>query len=271
MGETAAEEPSEEEQPEPKDWGSPWVWSGGALTLLWLIALGWHIWFNHPGGLIEAPNALPQDLNNLGDFLAGAFAPLALLWLFIAVMVQAKELSLQRKELRLTRQEFKENRKVAKMQAEEYARHTQLLRDEAGDRRQGRAQDDLQAETVSLRGWIGRQGILANYRLSKGQSITVSFGDAPEDEQQALAFVCTRLIEAGRHVDAARKDGKIETDDDVQWGAKTAVKQHALNELKGRLARIEALTSIISGDHEMLASPDIVRKAISAIGILQEA
>ncbi len=39
------------------------------------------------------------DLNNIGDFLAGVFAPLAFLWLFIGIRVQSLELRIQAEEL----------------------------------------------------------------------------------------------------------------------------------------------------------------------------
>lgn len=45
--------------------------------------------------------------NELGDFLAGAAAPLALLWFVIGYLLQTKELGLQRDELELQRNEIK--------------------------------------------------------------------------------------------------------------------------------------------------------------------
>lgn len=47
------------------------------------------------------------ELNELGDFLAGAAAPLALLWFVIGYLLQTKELGLQRDELQLQRNEIK--------------------------------------------------------------------------------------------------------------------------------------------------------------------
>lgn len=53
--------------------------------------------------------------NEMGDFLAGAFAPLAFLWLIAAVFLQRDELIAQRSELRqsreIARQQFEESRK----------------------------------------------------------------------------------------------------------------------------------------------------------------
>ena len=46
------------------------------------------------------------DLNELGDFLAGFFTPLAFGWLIYGYLLQSSELSLQRKELELTREQL---------------------------------------------------------------------------------------------------------------------------------------------------------------------
>jgi hypothetical protein len=103
---------------EGREKGSGWVIFGGIVSALWAIALGLYIL--HHGGW-------PGSLNEFGDFLSGAFAPLAFLWLFVAVMVQAQELSLQRRELRLTRREFSETRKVAKEQVSEVHRQAEII------------------------------------------------------------------------------------------------------------------------------------------------
>ena len=46
------------------------------------------------------------DLNELGDFLAGFFTPLAFGWLVYGYLLQSTELRLQRKELSLTRDQL---------------------------------------------------------------------------------------------------------------------------------------------------------------------
>jgi len=46
------------------------------------------------------------NLNELGDFLAGFFTPLAFGWLVYGYILQSRELSLQRKELSLTRKQL---------------------------------------------------------------------------------------------------------------------------------------------------------------------
>ncbi|MGO7350966.1 hypothetical protein ELI17_10480 [Rhizobium ruizarguesonis] len=57
------------------------------------------------------------DLNTQGDTLAGFFAPLAFLWLFIATMIQSQELAAQRKEIEENRAVMQEQSNAAQDQA----------------------------------------------------------------------------------------------------------------------------------------------------------
>lgn len=82
------------------------VLSFGYITLfLWVIDVnhsGLDVW----GKLRVLPSWLRDlSLNEVGDFFAGAFAPLAFIWLAGTVYIQTRELEAQRRELR-------ENRKV---------------------------------------------------------------------------------------------------------------------------------------------------------------
>ncbi len=60
-----------------------------------------------------------QDFNNIGDFFAGAFAPLATVWLVYAVLIQSKQLRMQSKELRLQRLEYRDAQKTQEAQRKE--------------------------------------------------------------------------------------------------------------------------------------------------------
>lgn len=60
-----------------------------------------------------------RSLNEFGDFLAGVFAPLALIWVAGAVYIQSQELAAQRKELELARDEARQTRVVMREQAAE--------------------------------------------------------------------------------------------------------------------------------------------------------
>lgn len=64
-------------------------------TVIWLLFIALYLTVGGRWGDLWA-----LQLNNLGDFLAGAFAPLAFLWLVIAVLLQKSELELQRQELK---------------------------------------------------------------------------------------------------------------------------------------------------------------------------
>ncbi|MDJ1463393.1 hypothetical protein [Nitratireductor sp. GZWM139] len=69
-----------------------------------------------------------RSANEIGDFLAGASAPLAFIWLVVTVLVQAQELKAQRKELALTREEFQLNREVADETRKEIAAQAETAR-----------------------------------------------------------------------------------------------------------------------------------------------
>lgn len=129
---------------------SAWLFVGLALTVLYIAVVLWLVWAD--------AHELPElPLNELGDFLAGVFAPLAFLWFVVAVFIQAQELAAQRRELALTREEFEQNRQVAKEQANEAKRtaefigsQTDILEDEMEARHQAEAARLLREQFESL-------------------------------------------------------------------------------------------------------------------------
>ena len=72
----------------------------GSLSILYIAGI---LFFrvNDAWDLLRAGN-----LNELGDFLAGFFTPLAFGWLVYGYLLQSKELRLQREELALTRDQL---------------------------------------------------------------------------------------------------------------------------------------------------------------------
>ena len=66
-------------------------------------------------------------LNEFGDFLAGAFAPVAFLWVAVAVIIQSLELNAQRIDLRRSQKGMKQNRKVMKLQAKEAKKQAKYI------------------------------------------------------------------------------------------------------------------------------------------------
>lgn len=74
-----------------KPWN--WLWIAGILTVAYAVCLGLLFVKADPGNTI-----VQHNLNELGDFLAGIFAPLALIWLVAAVFTQRQELNESRKQ-----------------------------------------------------------------------------------------------------------------------------------------------------------------------------
>lgn len=64
------------------------------------------------------------DLNELGDFLAGVFTPLAFLWLVYGYFLQSRELRLQREELALTRKQLGKQTELLQEQVSADHRHS---------------------------------------------------------------------------------------------------------------------------------------------------
>lgn len=106
--------------------------------------------------------------NEMGDFLAGVFAPLAFLWLIAAVFLQKNELAAQRQEL-------KDSREVAVQQVEEARRNVAFIEEQTKiltDQRQQAIQDvndrqidEFISQIASLFSRI-EEKTLAEYRLA---------------------------------------------------------------------------------------------------------
>jgi len=74
-------------------------WFGTAATAVYLVVLGLLVW----GRL---PALLDMKLNEVGDFLAGAFGPLAILWLVLGFFQQGIELRQNSEALHLQAKEL---------------------------------------------------------------------------------------------------------------------------------------------------------------------
>lgn len=73
-------------------------------------------------------NNREKGLNEVGDFLAGFFTPLAFLWLVYGYFLQSRELGLQRQELALQREKLGEQVELLQEQGRaESARHRPYL------------------------------------------------------------------------------------------------------------------------------------------------
>ena len=74
--------------------------AGLLLTVFWIFLAAAYAW-SRPSSLLEL------DPNELGDFLAGLFSPLAFLWLILGYMQQGEELRLSSDALQLQAEELK--------------------------------------------------------------------------------------------------------------------------------------------------------------------
>lgn len=95
-------------------------WFGIVVTILWLTGICVAVY-------LSGKDVSTMDLNEIGDALAGAFAPIAFLWLFIATWMQRIELGLQRQELADTREVLREQREELQRSVEESNRQTGIM------------------------------------------------------------------------------------------------------------------------------------------------
>lgn len=98
---------------------------GVIITITWIVGIA-YIW------LFGKLNS-PESLNELGDFLAGAFAPIAFLWLVLGYRQQGKQLEQntkaleqQEKALQLQIDEMKENVQQQKIMVDLHKRQQDI-------------------------------------------------------------------------------------------------------------------------------------------------
>jgi hypothetical protein len=97
------------------------LWLGFGISSIWLLVFLVYWYRNHSDIAALAPN-------NLGDFLAGVFAPLAFLWLFVATLLQRQELALQRQELQETREVMRLQKDELQRSADETREQTAIMK-----------------------------------------------------------------------------------------------------------------------------------------------
>lgn len=117
-------------------WSIPMLMTAFVGFFAWQIAAPqvsncWSIWISEAAPTISANSKTAATFkcmspNEIGDFLAGSFAPLAFVWLAFAVVLQSLELSAQRKELEMTRGVAKEQQIALAEQARTMAETARL-------------------------------------------------------------------------------------------------------------------------------------------------
>jgi hypothetical protein len=96
--------------------------TGLILTAIWLF--GVVIFLSRAHSFQELDTL---ELNEFGDFLAGISAPIAFLWLIVAVLMQRQELQLQRLELQHSRDVLKVQLDELRASAEQLDKQTKLI------------------------------------------------------------------------------------------------------------------------------------------------
>ncbi|MDP2780278.1 hypothetical protein [Devosia sp.] len=130
----------------------------GIASVIWLLTCVWLFWIAAPCDVTQtgwyARKVSCLASNEMGDSLAGAFAPLAFLWLIAAVFLQRNELSAQRQELR-------ESREVAQAQVVEarnnvafMAKQTQLLQGREEFERKANLDEDFRDYIEALNDFV---------------------------------------------------------------------------------------------------------------------
>ncbi|MCT7666790.1 hypothetical protein [Shinella kummerowiae] len=167
--------------------------SVSCVSVVWVVLAIWAALF------VSCPPATAcLGLNEWGDFLAGVFAPLAFVWLAIAVVLQSAELREQRKE-------FKHNRNVMKAQAEEARRQAAYIGTQIQIMEALEQDKAIQVHLAHLRQWCFRRwpphqgGYLTHTAPSEDQAffveLTYRLFVAAHDKSEEKADKWNRLMD----------------------------------------------------------------------------
>ncbi|SFI65528.1 hypothetical protein SAMN04515648_1009 [Phyllobacterium sp. CL33Tsu] len=172
-----------------------WLSLGISLTVIYI---GWltHIIATRTGNCSsDAIGLTCLDLNGLGDFFAGVFAPLAFIWLVVAVLIQSSELKSQREELKLTRQEMEQSREVLKAQTEEARKQAEFIGLQTKLMQQKVADDAFLRSLASLSHWVSHN--FQNQHIdivTNGNQNRILLRVTKSSDQGVLTDICRTLV-----------------------------------------------------------------------------
>lgn len=98
-----------------------WLWVAVAFNAAYGVWLLCSIGYDRIASFLHEPTV---ELNQVGDFLAGVFAPIALIWLVAAVLTQ-------RQELMETRDQFEQSQNVVRLQLASVAQQNKNAEEQA--------------------------------------------------------------------------------------------------------------------------------------------
>lgn len=141
------------------------IWLGLTITIGWLLLLSIYI-----AGTIGWMNIGAAPIERLGNFLEGAFAPLAFLWLVIGYFLQKKELNQNTEAIKLQHVEIQKSAEQAVMQTQA------LIASEQHVRKQSFLQiaDVVRRQLGSISGFLflssqggGDDGVVSTERIAE--------------------------------------------------------------------------------------------------------
>lgn len=188
-----------------------------------------------------------RDINELGDALAGAFAPLAFLLLAGAVLIQSRELAAQRRELQLARDEARQTREVLGRQTEvseatkEYiGEQTEMLRGDQARREQEEANRAFDQALNTFRDWYSEAALrFARKDPTTGREHIVSLRLTPDPGKTAEAFIAALIKGAQKQRKSLHSDYE-HAPDLIRWENKEIFSgmNEELNRITGLIGKM---------------------------------
>jgi hypothetical protein len=145
--------------------------AGYGLTAIWFVLLVTNLL--RPGKWSELWGL---TLNNWGDFVAGAFAPLAFLWLVVAVLLQKDELSLQRRELEHSVEALRQQGRETQALAEQTKISVEIAAKSLEQQRRREVEASLNGQIDAIALLVTTEGKPCLRRYEKGEAAITSLG-----------------------------------------------------------------------------------------------
>lgn len=185
-----------------------------ALTVVWLCSLyalvGYSMQCLEAIGTFEVWFSC-RTTNEIGDFLAGAFAPLAFLWLVATVLIQSsslskqsEELELGREEQQLIRQELKLARIASEAQLEETRKSIQILDQQLEVERSARLRSVEDRNDIWVRKLISNALDLFEDRLSGKRLFSLEGTNVNVASSSGAVKLEKRLHEMSQSIEGAK-------------------------------------------------------------------
>ncbi|MCA2374539.1 hypothetical protein ATU3B_23200 [Agrobacterium genomosp. 3 str. CIP 111-78] len=135
-----------------------------------------------------------RSINELGDALAGAFAPVAFIWLAGTVFIQSQELQAQRQELNETQDVMRQQLEVATMQVTETKASTDLFNEQTQILRKQQIQRDMEMADAEFDSAVAAMLEVFSNKISVLYLSATVVYRSPNPEQDVAFGNATRII-----------------------------------------------------------------------------